>query len=86
VSFDVAGVFEQIKDGYNGFIVPQGDWLSMADRLEQLIETPAKRREFGENSRKFVRQVFSSKQAGEKVLNTYKEILNLAESPCERNV
>jgi glycosyltransferase involved in cell wall biosynthesis len=47
VSTDVGGVRELIDDGIQGFIVPPNDPVSLADRIEELIEDDKLRKEFG---------------------------------------
>lgn len=37
IGYDVAGVRDSIKNGINGFLVPDGDWKTMGEKLKDLI-------------------------------------------------
>lgn len=50
VATDVSGVRDIIEDGENGFIVPVGDKMAMADRMRKLIESEDLRKTFTEKS------------------------------------
>ena len=41
VAYDVGGIFEVIKDGGNGFLIPPTNWQLFASRLEQLVNDQA---------------------------------------------
>lgn len=51
VATDIAGVPEQVEDGENGYLVAPGDAAALADRLECLLDDPARRERFGTASR-----------------------------------
>ena len=38
VTFDIGAVREMVEDGVNGFVVPQGDVASLANRIATLID------------------------------------------------
>lgn len=52
VSTDVGGVARHARDGEAGFIVPVEDDAAMADKIAQLLGTPARRIEMGAAARK----------------------------------
>ncbi|MBS1988321.1 glycosyltransferase family 4 protein [Candidatus Dependentiae bacterium] len=37
VAYDVGGIREVIKNGYNGFLIQPGDWKKLAEKFSQLI-------------------------------------------------
>ncbi|MBY0528422.1 MAG: glycosyltransferase family 4 protein [Gemmataceae bacterium] len=51
VATSVGGTPEIVDDGVNGFLVPAGDALAMADRLNVLLNDDRLRQRFGENGR-----------------------------------
>lgn len=53
------GAQEIIKDGYNGYLVPIGDSVKLAEKLIYLLENPAIAKQMGENGRILVREKFS---------------------------
>jgi glycosyltransferase involved in cell wall biosynthesis len=52
VSTDVGDVARHVRDGEAGFIVPVEDDAAMADKIAQLLDTPARRIEMGAAARK----------------------------------
>lgn len=70
------GVNEQIiEDGVNGFHARTlEDWNS---KLEQLIQSPSLRQEFGIKARKKAEEDYSVKVNGEKLMGLFKEALSL---------
>lgn len=51
VASDVQGIPSIIEDGVNGYLVPAGDRLALADRIRHLLENEAIGREMGERNR-----------------------------------
>lgn len=70
VAFDVGGVSEWLKDGINGFLVPERDTSAMADAIDRILNDVALRMKLGENARNFVREMYSV----EKFLSNFKKI------------
>jgi glycosyltransferase involved in cell wall biosynthesis len=52
VASDTGGIPEVIRDGFNGFLVPPKDPVSLADRILNLAENDRARQEMGENGRR----------------------------------
>lgn len=48
IATDVAGIPEQVADGKSGYLVPTGDAETLADRLDDLLMDPGRRRRFGQ--------------------------------------
>lgn len=53
VAFDVGGISDWLKDGYNGYLIPPQDEQRLADRLESLLTNPTLAAEMGRNGRHY---------------------------------
>lgn len=51
------GVSDQVIDGQTGFLVPEGDWKAMGDRMRKLADNPSLRVQMGHAARKLIEQV-----------------------------
>jgi glycosyltransferase involved in cell wall biosynthesis len=61
----VAGVQELVHDGVNGFTVPAGDAVALANRINELFENPALGDSMGRSGRHMVEQEFDvEREAG----------------------
>lgn len=58
VAFDIGGVREVVRDGFNGFLVPPGDTARFADRLERLSNDAWLRRSMGNAGRRLAESRF----------------------------
>lgn len=47
IATDIAGIPEQVEDGESGYLIPTGEPISLADRLEELLADPARRKHMG---------------------------------------
>jgi glycosyltransferase involved in cell wall biosynthesis len=74
VSTDVGDVARHIVDGEDGFIVPVGDYMAMAEKIEQLLQKPELRTTFGQSFQK-KSSVFSPKGVARETLQFYNKIL-----------
>ena len=64
-----------VKDGITGFLVPPRDPKVMADKLLALINNPRKRKEFGENGYKIVKEMCDLELYGDKIVSIYNKLL-----------
>jgi glycosyltransferase involved in cell wall biosynthesis len=71
VAFDVGGNSEIIRDGYTGFIVPEGNLELLVDRIWRLYSDVVERRNIGRNAKKYVRRKFSSIRRARALLDYY---------------
>jgi len=55
----VAGLVEQVQDGYSGFLVKPGDADELGQRLNQLLTSAENRREFSKTAHKLYEEKFS---------------------------
>jgi len=63
----VGGIPNQIRDGWNGFLVDAGNEQQLADKIAYLIDNPNDRRRMGENSRKYAEDEFDWGMVAEKL-------------------
>lgn len=56
----VAGVPELVEDGISGFLTPPGDAETLAARIVELADDPARRKKMGENGRQKVATDFNA--------------------------
>ena len=52
IAFKTGGIPDFIKDGINGYLVTEGDWEALADRMAQLAKNPEIRKQMGEENRR----------------------------------
>ena len=69
------GSLEAVLSGQTGWLVSPGNPEAMALALEEAITNPSKRRLFGENSRRWVREQFSTQEMCEKTIQLYNSLL-----------
>jgi glycosyltransferase involved in cell wall biosynthesis len=75
VATDVKGTREIVASGRNGFLVPLGDTAALAARLEQLLLSPALRRELGARAIGFARQHCDEARVAARLASTYRMAL-----------
>lgn len=51
VAFEAGGVSDWLVDGVTGYLVPPGDTSRLSDRIERLLDSPARQVEMGEQAR-----------------------------------
>ncbi len=67
---------EQIVEGKNGFLVPEGDYQALAEKIIYCMEHPELWPAFGEFGRKLVEQNFNFDVVMEKQIQIYEDMLN----------
>ncbi len=75
VATDTVGCREVVREGYNGFLVPVKDAVSLAEKVKVLIEDESLRERFGKNSRELAVKEFDVKIVVEKYLDIYEKLL-----------
>ncbi|PCH91394.1 MAG: colanic acid biosynthesis glycosyltransferase WcaL [Bacteroidetes bacterium] len=70
----VGGMAEGMQDGVTGFLVSPKNPEIIAEKLKYLIAQPKKRKEMGENGRKFVTEKFNIQSLNRTLINLYKEL------------
>ncbi|MDY6833344.1 MAG: glycosyltransferase family 4 protein [Chloroflexota bacterium] len=71
IASDVGDVSELVKDGITGFLVPKGDHMALATKINYLIENPSLRILMSQNSRELVSDNYSAELMGKKTLDLY---------------
>lgn len=65
------GNTEQVKDGYNGFLVPFGDIDALSDAMIKALSEPNTLAKFGANSRTLCEEEFSIERTTKEIENLY---------------
>ena len=71
-----SGLPDQVQDGMNGFLVPEGDYQVLAEAIIRMIQHPELWPEFGQNSRRIVEQKYNAEAVIEKQIEFYRSVLN----------
>ena len=77
VTTDVVGCREVVDDGYNGFLVPAKDSLSLNNAIKKLVESPDLRETMGKNGRIKAIKEFDIKQVVSQYLELYQNYLKI---------
>jgi len=77
----VGGLQYTVEDGQTGILVPEGDWLLLAERIREVIETPSLKRKLVAAARARVKQ-FGWPIIAKKILSLYDSLK--ADSPGRR--
>jgi glycosyltransferase involved in cell wall biosynthesis len=72
---DGGGTSELIRDDQEGFLVPPSDPKLVAEKIEVLLDDPAKAKAMGGAGRRRLEESFSIERLVENYLRLYKEVL-----------
>ncbi|MCD4664982.1 MAG: glycosyltransferase family 4 protein, partial [Bacteroidales bacterium] len=76
VATNVGGIPEQVKNGYNGFLVEPQDFETFAARISYLLDDDEFRIAMGENGRKrLIEKGWTWDNYAKKVLDIYKQVV-----------
>ncbi|MBN2118083.1 MAG: glycosyltransferase [Anaerolineales bacterium] len=78
VATAVGGSIEQVVDGVTGYLVKPGDPESMAAGIEKLLESPGRRRMFGENGYHRFLEKFEFEPFLQRILALYEDVSSRA--------
>ncbi len=70
-----SGLPDQVKDGQNGFLVNEGDYETLAEKIIFMIQHPELWAKFGEFGRSHVESNYNSNVLIEKQVGFYREVL-----------
>jgi glycosyltransferase involved in cell wall biosynthesis len=71
VAFDVGGIPDWLKDGYNGYLVPSRDIEMLRAKIELLLTHPDLCQQLGNQGRQYVEEYYSSEEHLEKLLRIF---------------
>jgi len=72
---DIAGLPELVIDGWNGFVIPIGDHLLLADKISQLLQDLDLAETMGENALKHYRENLCSEKSIESLFEKINNVL-----------
>jgi glycosyltransferase involved in cell wall biosynthesis len=70
ISFDVSSAKEILEDKHLGFVVSQGNYKELSDKVKLLVDSPEERKEMSKNAVDLSRELFNKT----KILEEYSEI------------
>lgn len=76
ITTDHSAFPDQIKDGFNGFLVREGDFEALAEKILYMIDHPELWPALGQNGRRHVEKNYSEQKIMEKQAGIYNEIIN----------
>ena len=71
-----SGLPDQVKDGQNGFLVEEGDYRSLAEKILYMMEHPEIWPELGLFGREHIKRNYNSPDLIERQIEFYYEVLN----------
>lgn len=74
IASDVGGLPFTIKDGENGFLIPQGDWVCLAEKILEVVEDRELRKRIRQKSLKKIKD-FAWPIITQKVLSLYDSLI-----------
>ena len=74
VATKIGSIPDEIRDGWNGFLVDPGDEQQLADKIKYLAENPDERQRMGANSRKFAEEEFDWRIITETLTQVYQKL------------
>jgi glycosyltransferase involved in cell wall biosynthesis len=75
VCTSAGGDAELVEDGLNGFVVPMRDPKALAEKINELLDDPAKRARMGMASRKRAEEEFDWKLIAARTKKVYEDVL-----------
>lgn len=75
ITTDHSGFREQVIDGKNGFIVPEGDYRALAEKILYYLENPELWVKFGSFGREYIYNKYDSKKIIDQQIQLYESIL-----------
>lgn len=81
IATNLGGIPDIVDDGITGFLVQNGDISTLAQRLQQLIDSPDLRRNMGIAGRRRVEQLFDASVNVPRIMNAIKQVVNERRKP-----
>lgn len=76
IATKVGGIPNQIRDGWNGFLVDPGNEHQLSEKIKYLIDKPQEREFMGVNSRIYAEEEFDWGMIAKKILAVYQKVQN----------
>lgn len=76
IASSVGGLVDVVQNGLNGFRVKQKNSGDIAEKIDLVFSKPGLAEELGKNARKYAQENYTVKQAVDKIMNAYKEVLD----------
>lgn len=70
ITTDAPGCRETVTDGENGFLVPVGDAVALADAMQRLVDEPALAERMGERGRRVAEDKYDVRKVNARILQT----------------
>lgn len=83
VAIEAGGMADAVRDGETGYLVAQGDIVSLAMRLGTLLDDEAARRRMGQAGRQLIAREFSRVIQAERFASLYEQILDSRRSAAQ---
>lgn len=69
----VGGIKQQIRDGWNGFLIDPADARQLAEKIKYLIDNPDERKNMGANSRMYAEAEYDWKKVAARLVKVYQD-------------
>lgn len=76
ISTSVGGIPEVITEGENGFLINPGDYMELANKIQELIEDPEIKKKMGKNNQEKIRAKYNWKIIANQLTDEYNKLLN----------
>ncbi|MFQ5614021.1 MAG: glycosyltransferase [Anaerolineae bacterium] len=81
IASDVGGLSYNVKDGFNGYLVPNGNPVALADKIALLLEHRSLRDELGQQAHRWAER-FSWVNIADEILEVYHQTLTQPVTPA----
>ncbi len=75
ITTDWVGCRDTVENGYNGFVVPPKDAVSVAEKIAWLVDNSEERREMGRNARAYAEKYFSIQEVIKRHMEIYSSFI-----------
>ena len=76
IASSVGGLVDVVQHGLNGFRVKQKNSRDLAEKIDLIFSKPGLVDELGKSARKYAQENYAVKQAVDRIMNVYKEVLD----------
>ncbi len=76
ITTDTPGCRETVRDGFNGLLIPPGDWRALADAILKLLGSQQLRETMGRRSPDHIREKFDLSNVADAYAEIYRRVLD----------